>query len=71
MKTVLTKASILAQAEPGNEYMVYMDASLNGLGCTLMQKGRVIDYASFQLKPYEKNYLTRDLELAAIVLTLK
>ncbi|KAA3470742.1 DNA/RNA polymerases superfamily protein [Gossypium australe] len=43
------------------------DASLNGLGCVLMQEGKLIAYASRQLKPHEKNYLTHDLELAAIV----
>ncbi|KAA3467302.1 reverse transcriptase [Gossypium australe] len=47
------------------------DASLNGLGCALMQEGKVIAYASRQLKLHEKNYLTHDLKLAAIVFTLK
>ncbi|XP_070669050.1 uncharacterized protein [Malus domestica] len=47
------------------------DASLNGLGCVLMHHGRVIAYASRQLKPYEMNYPTHDLELAAIVFALK
>ena len=50
---------------------MYSDASLNGLGCVLMQKGKVIAYASRQLKPHEKNYPTHDLELAAIVFALK
>jgi len=50
---------------------VYCDASRVGIGCVLMQKGRVIDYASHQLKPHEKNYPVHDLELAAIVHTLK
>ncbi|KAA3483754.1 DNA/RNA polymerases superfamily protein [Gossypium australe] len=43
-----------------------MDASLNGLGCVLMQKGKVTAYASRQLKPHKKNYPTHDLELAAV-----
>ncbi|KAA3473088.1 DNA/RNA polymerases superfamily protein [Gossypium australe] len=47
------------------------DASLNGLGCVLMQEGKVVAYASRQLKPHEKNYLTHDLELAAIVFAFK
>ncbi|WMV16379.1 hypothetical protein MTR67_009764, partial [Solanum verrucosum] len=55
----------------GREYVVYSDASHNGLGCVLMQEGKVISYASRKLKPHELNYPTHDLELAAIVFTLK
>ena len=51
--------------------MIFSDASLNGLGCVLMQEGKVVAYASRQLKPHEKNYPTHDLELAAIVFALK
>ena len=51
--------------------MIFSDASLNGLGCVLMQEGKVVAYASRQLKPHEKNYPTHDLELAAIVFELK
>ncbi len=51
--------------------MVYCDASGLGLGCVLMQHGKVIAYASRQLKQHEKNYLTHDLELAAMVFALK
>ena len=51
--------------------MIFSDASLNGLGCALMQEGKVVAYASRQLKPHEKNYPTHDLELAAIVFALK
>ena len=51
--------------------MVYMDASHEGLGCVLMQCGKVVAYASRQLKIHEKNYPTHDLEFAAIVLALK
>nr|GFB78458.1 retrotransposon protein, putative, Ty3-gypsy subclass [Tanacetum cinerariifolium] len=50
---------------------IYSDASKKGLGCVLMQHGKVIAYASRQLKPYEVNYPTHDLELAAVVFTLK
>jgi hypothetical protein len=46
---------------------VYCDASHLGLGCVLMQEGKVIAYASRQLRKHEKNYPTHDLELAAVV----
>ncbi|KAL0295928.1 UNVERIFIED_CONTAM: Retrovirus-related Pol polyprotein from transposon.6 [Sesamum radiatum] len=52
-------------------YVVYTDASRQGLGCVLMQHGKVIAYASRQLRPHEINYPTHDLELAAIVHALK
>ncbi|XP_062145298.1 uncharacterized protein LOC133852548 [Alnus glutinosa] len=52
-------------------YVVYMDASQKGLGCVLMQHGRVVAYASRQLKNHEKNYPTHDLELATVVYALK
>lgn len=52
-------------------FMIYSDASHKGLGCVLMQNGKAIDYASRQLKPYERNYPTPDLELVAIVFDLK
>ena len=51
--------------------MIFSDASLNGLGCVLMQEGTVVAYASRQLKPHEKNYPTHDLALAAIMFALK
>ena len=50
---------------------MYSDASKRGLGCVLMQHGKVITYASRQLKEYERNYPTHDLELAAVVFALK
>ncbi|KAA3465912.1 DNA/RNA polymerases superfamily protein [Gossypium australe] len=71
LKALLTEAPVLVQPESGKEFVIYSDASLNGLGYVLMQEGKVIAYASRQLKPHEKNYLTRDLELAAIVFALK
>ena len=52
-------------------FVVYIDVSRKGLGCVLMQEGRVIAYASRQLKGYELNYPTHDLELAAIIFALK
>ena len=50
---------------------MFCDASRRGLGWVLMQHDRVIAYASRQLKPHEVNYPTHDLELAAVVFTLK
>ncbi|KAA3480640.1 Retrovirus-related Pol polyprotein from transposon 17.6 [Gossypium australe] len=71
MKALLTEAPVLVQPESGKKFVIYSDASLNGLGCVLMEEGKVIAYASRQLKPHEKNYPTHDLELAAIVFALK
>ncbi|KAG8472896.1 hypothetical protein CXB51_034783 [Gossypium anomalum] len=71
LKTYLTEAPVLVQPESGKEFVIYSDASLLGLGCVLMQEGRVVAYASRQLKPHEKNYPTHDLELATIVFALK
>ena len=71
MKAFLTEAPVLTQPTYGKEYVIFSDASLNGLGCVLMQEGKVVAYASRQLKPYEKNYPTHDLELPAIVFALK
>ena len=51
--------------------MIFSDVILNGLGCVLMQEGKVVAYASRQLKPHEKNYPMHDLELTAIVFALK
>ena len=51
--------------------MVYSDASRQGLGCVLMQDGRVIAYTSRQLKKHEQTYPTHDLELVAVVFALK
>ena len=55
----------------GGKYVVYSDASRQGLDCVLMQDGKVIAYASRQLRPHEKNYPTHDLELAALIFALK
>ncbi|KAI3815620.1 hypothetical protein L1987_15297 [Smallanthus sonchifolius] len=54
-----------------DDFVVYCDASNQGLGCVLMQRGQVIAYASRQLKIHEKNYTTHDLELGAVVFALK
>ena len=71
LKYCLTHAPVLALPDDSGDFEVYSDASLNGLGCVLMQHGRVIAYASQQLKPHELNYPTHDLELAAIIFALK
>ena len=55
----------------GEEYTIYHDASKNELGCILMQEDKELAYASRPLKPCEKNYPTYDLELIAVVFTLK
>ena len=62
---------MLAQPIPSREYALYSDASKIGLGCVLMQDGKVVAYASKQIKPHEKNYPTHDLELAEVVFALK
>ena len=51
--------------------IIYSDASRKGIGCVLMQHGKVIAYASRQLKSHEQNYPTHDLELATVVFALK
>ena len=61
----------LAQSTLGKEYTLYNDASCIGLGCVLMQDGKVVAYTSRQLKPHKQNYPTHDLELAAVVFALK
>ncbi|GKF20898.1 putative reverse transcriptase domain-containing protein, partial [Tanacetum coccineum] len=67
----LYEALILALPEGNDEFVVYCDASLQGLGAVLMQREKVIAYASRQLKPHEENYTTHDLELGAVVFALK
>ncbi|KAK9098545.1 hypothetical protein Syun_025590 [Stephania yunnanensis] len=71
LKERLTTAPVLVLPESGKSFEVNIDASKVGLGCVLMQDGRVIAYASRQLKIHEKNYPTHDLELAAVVFALK
>ncbi|GJT09238.1 putative reverse transcriptase domain-containing protein [Tanacetum coccineum] len=67
----LCNAPILALPDRPEDFVVYCDASGIGLGCVLMQRGKVIAYASRQLKIHEKNYTTHDLELGAVVFALK
>jgi hypothetical protein len=70
LKKRLTSALVLAIPLGIEVFMVYSDASKKGLGCVLMQHGKVIAYASRQLKPHEVNYLVHDLELAVVVFAL-
>nr|GEZ21369.1 putative reverse transcriptase domain-containing protein [Tanacetum cinerariifolium] len=69
--TKLCSAPILALPEGSEDFIVYCDASNKGLGAVLMQREKVILYASHQLKIHEKNYTTHDLELGAVVFNLK
>ena len=62
---------MLTQPTSGREYAMYSDVSKIGLGCVLMQNGKGVAYASRKLKPDEHNYPTHDLELVAVVFTLK
>ncbi|GKF03004.1 putative reverse transcriptase domain-containing protein [Tanacetum coccineum] len=71
LKQKLCSAPILALPEGSENFVVYCDASHKGLGAILMQKEKVIAYTSRQLKVYEKNYTTHDLELGAVVFALK
>ncbi|GJY72927.1 putative reverse transcriptase domain-containing protein [Tanacetum coccineum] len=71
LKQKLCSAPILALPEGSEDFIVYCDASIKGLGDVLMQREKVIAYASRQLKIHEKNYTTHDLELGAVVFSLK
>ncbi|GJW23744.1 putative nucleotidyltransferase, ribonuclease H, partial [Tanacetum coccineum] len=71
LKDKLCNAPVLALPDGPKDFVVYCDAFGLGLGCVLMQRGKVIAYASRQLKIHEKNYTTHDLELGAVVFALK
>ncbi|XP_073272086.1 uncharacterized protein [Primulina huaijiensis] len=71
LKEKLASTPVLILPTEDKEFTIYSDASKEGLGCVLMQEGRVIAYASRQLKQHEQNYPTHDLELAAVVFALK
>ncbi|KAJ0800591.1 putative nucleotidyltransferase, Ribonuclease H [Helianthus annuus] len=71
LKDRLCSAPILSLPEGTDDFVVYCDASIQGLGCVLMQRDKVIAYASRQLKVHERNYTTHDLELGAVVFALK
>ncbi|GJT86860.1 retrotransposon protein, putative, ty3-gypsy subclass [Tanacetum coccineum] len=71
LKDMLCDAPILALPEGADDFVVYFDTSNQGFGCVLMQRNKVIAYASRQLKIHEKNYTAHDLELGAVVFALK
>jgi ribonuclease HI len=71
LKKRLNTAPVLTLPDIKKDFVVYYDASKQGLGCVLMQEGKVVAYASRQLKKHEENYPTHDLELAAVVHALK
>ncbi|KAI3802152.1 hypothetical protein L1987_30279 [Smallanthus sonchifolius] len=71
LKQKLCNAPILTLPDGNDDLVVYCDASNQGLRCVLMQRGKVIAYASRQLKVHERNYTTHDLELGAVVFALK
>ncbi|GJW98473.1 putative reverse transcriptase domain-containing protein, partial [Tanacetum coccineum] len=71
LKQKLCSAPILALPEGSEDLIAYCDALIKGLGAVLMQREKVITYASRQLKIHEKNYMTHDLELRAVVFALK
>nr|GEZ45203.1 putative reverse transcriptase domain-containing protein [Tanacetum cinerariifolium] len=70
LKQKLCSAQILALPEGSEDFFAYCDASIKGLGVVLMQRDKVISYASHQLKIHEKNYTTQDIELGAVVFAL-
>nr|GEZ85928.1 retrotransposon protein, putative, Ty3-gypsy subclass [Tanacetum cinerariifolium] len=71
LKEKLCNAPVLPLPDGPNDYVVYCDASKQGFGCVLMQRGKVIAYVSRQLKTHGNNYTTHDLELGAVVFALK
>jgi hypothetical protein len=71
LKQKLTTSPVLVLPDVHKPFSVYCDASYTGLGCVLMQEGKVVAYSSWQLKFHEKNYPTHDLELAVVVHALK
>nr|GEU78870.1 retrotransposon protein, putative, Ty3-gypsy subclass [Tanacetum cinerariifolium] len=71
LKQKLSSAPILALPEGTKDFVVYCDASLKGYGAVLMQREKVIAYATIQLKVYKENFTTHDLELGAKELNLR
>ena len=71
LKELLTRAPVLKVVDPLKNYTVYTDASLEGVGGVLSQDRHVVCYVSRKLKEHERNYVVHDLELAAMVHTLK
>jgi hypothetical protein len=71
LKKRLTTIPVLVLPDLSKNFSIYCDASRLGLGCVLMQEGKVVAYASRQLRKHELNYPTHDLELAVVVYALK
>lgn len=71
LKKMFTTTLILSLLVEGKGFLVFCVAASIGLGCVLMQHGKVIAYASKKLRPHERNYLTHDLELATVVFMIK
>ena len=67
LKKRLTTAPVLVLPDLSKNFSIYCDASRQGLGCVIIQEGRVVTHASRQLRKHELNYPTHDLELAAVV----
>jgi hypothetical protein len=62
---------VLTMLDMEKSFLIYCDASGQGLGCVLMQDGHVVAYASRQLRKHKEKYLTHDMELAAILMLLQ
>ena len=71
LKDKLTSSPVLAPPDTKKDFVIYCDASRQGLGVVLMQERKVIAYASRQLRPHEEKYPVHDLELAAVIHALK
>ncbi|GKD06655.1 zinc finger, CCHC-type, retrotransposon gag domain protein [Tanacetum coccineum] len=71
LRKKLCEAPILVIPKGTEDMVVYSDASYSGLRCVLLQRGKVISYASRQLKKHKENYPTHDLEFAVVVFALK
>jgi hypothetical protein len=71
LKKRLTTTSVLTMLDMERSFSIYCDASRQDLGCVLMQDGHVVVYASRQLRKHEEKYPTHDLELTAVVHSLK
>jgi hypothetical protein len=71
LKKRLTSAPMLVLLDLTRKFDIYCDASWQGLGCVLMQEGQVVCYASRQLRKYEENCPTHDLELITVAHVLK
>ena len=71
LKSRLVIAHILTTPSCSRGFVVYSDAFHQGLRCVLLQHGKIVAYTSRQLKPYEQNYPTHNLELVAVIFVLK